>query len=597
MRALLLLLWAAPQVALACGGLFCSAGPGAAPVDQTAERILFEVGDDGRICTTVEIQYTGAPEDFAWVVPVTETPEVSEADAGLLDRLSQVSALTWQYPPALNEGCPEAFFGGGSSGSGCGAMEVEEESADDAGGGDSPGPSVYPNPVNVLDRQQTDRYETVTLAAESAADLVAWLEENAFNVSANMAPAMQPYADDGMVFLAIKLRTDRAARRITPLRFCYTAAAPSIPLRLTAVAAQPQMGIQVFILASTLYAPVSEHGVPDAATLAFDIAGQVNYPAWVARRVAHSDGGFWALERAGSRPDLSYFPRATGAPCESGDDCGPEEACDWGNFDINFTRRCQPRCVQDTFCPEGLACLNWGEGASPYWDDYPTCLPSQVIPELTGDWLTTWYTRMSPEQMTEDPVFVRTPELPAFDGTVDLTGRAPIGQCFEAIEARLPSPCAFVYCGRESTCVEFGDGSAGCSCPGDQVAVAITAPGGLPQAVCAPAQNPQGVTSEDGGDPCSQQDCGIGECVNRGGFATCRCGEGVAMVVEDRVTCLPRPARAEVFAEGAGPDAGNQDDAPAPNRRGGVGALLLVGALFGGFVATRRRSGDRYKTM
>jgi hypothetical protein len=72
------LLFAATALALAsqapsakaCGGFFC----GRAPVDQTAERILFEVGDDS-VTMTTQISYNGAAEDFAWVLPLFEVPD------------------------------------------------------------------------------------------------------------------------------------------------------------------------------------------------------------------------------------------------------------------------------------------------------------------------------------------------------------------------------------------------------------------------------------------------------------------------------------------------------------------------------------------
>src|SRR3954453_15184245 len=57
--------------AQACGGFFC----GSQPVDQTAERILFEVGEDS-VTMTTQISYSGKAEDFAWVFPLGAVPEV-----------------------------------------------------------------------------------------------------------------------------------------------------------------------------------------------------------------------------------------------------------------------------------------------------------------------------------------------------------------------------------------------------------------------------------------------------------------------------------------------------------------------------------------
>src|SRR5688572_14011084 len=58
--------------ASACGGFFC----GAQPVDQTAERILFEVGPES-VTMTTQITFSGRAEDFAWVLPLRDVPEPS----------------------------------------------------------------------------------------------------------------------------------------------------------------------------------------------------------------------------------------------------------------------------------------------------------------------------------------------------------------------------------------------------------------------------------------------------------------------------------------------------------------------------------------
>src|SRR6187399_3088088 len=58
-------------------------------VNQRAEQIIFEV-EPGWVTAHVLIKYAGAPESFAWIVPVPEAPtemDVSPVTAfGLIDR-------------------------------------------------------------------------------------------------------------------------------------------------------------------------------------------------------------------------------------------------------------------------------------------------------------------------------------------------------------------------------------------------------------------------------------------------------------------------------------------------------------------------------
>src|SRR5690349_21711613 len=60
-----------PAPALACGGFFCSS----APVDQSSERIIFALNEDGTTDMIVQIAYQGDSKDFAWLLPLSEVPD------------------------------------------------------------------------------------------------------------------------------------------------------------------------------------------------------------------------------------------------------------------------------------------------------------------------------------------------------------------------------------------------------------------------------------------------------------------------------------------------------------------------------------------
>src|SRR5262245_25795369 len=102
---------AAPAPAQACGCLSPPIPrPGAVDfaVNQQAEQIIFEVEPDGHIVAHVLIRYAGAPEKFAWIVPVPSVPdlELSYADAfGLIDQQTapQVTATAQNI-------CPQSLY-------------------------------------------------------------------------------------------------------------------------------------------------------------------------------------------------------------------------------------------------------------------------------------------------------------------------------------------------------------------------------------------------------------------------------------------------------------------------------------------------------
>ncbi len=113
-------LLAAPA-AIACGGLFCSVPQGPVPpqpIDQNAERIIFDVGD-GEVTTHVQIQYAGAADAFAWIVPVSAVPTVEESSSALFDQLEQATAVQVILPaPAA---CPQQSSSGRGLQLGCGS--------------------------------------------------------------------------------------------------------------------------------------------------------------------------------------------------------------------------------------------------------------------------------------------------------------------------------------------------------------------------------------------------------------------------------------------------------------------------------------------
>src|SRR6187399_564837 len=99
--------------AQACGGFFC----GRTPVDQTAERILFEIGDES-VTMTTQISYNGAAEDFAWVLPLLEVPDpdsLAVFSQRALTGLDAASGPTFYSPCAQ---VPEAAAGGGGDADG-----------------------------------------------------------------------------------------------------------------------------------------------------------------------------------------------------------------------------------------------------------------------------------------------------------------------------------------------------------------------------------------------------------------------------------------------------------------------------------------------
>src|SRR5690606_38782865 len=191
--------------AAACG---CFAPPISSEdfaVNKQAEQIIFAVRQD-TISAHVRILYQGDPEQVAWLLPLPSVPELELSSSLLFSMIdSQTAPIVQGWTENI---CPEPRYA-------C-RQHPDCEAIDETGGygygfadagslSDDGAPSFRPPAVEVLATQRIGSYDTVTFAADEAGAAVEWLNENGFIVNETMSPYMQPYLDEGMVFIASKL--------------------------------------------------------------------------------------------------------------------------------------------------------------------------------------------------------------------------------------------------------------------------------------------------------------------------------------------------------------------------------------------------------
>lgn len=211
----------------ACGGLFCQN----VPVDQQAERIIFTINNDDTVSAYVQINYTGDAPDFSWVVPVPSVPEVDVAEIESFDELSMLTSPI--FIPPLMPDC---------------AMIVMAQSAvmEDNDGA-----------VDILASGAVGPYLYDVITSPDPQAMISWLRENDYRIEPEMEPLIAVYNDEGMVFLAMKLQPDEGADDIQPIVMTYNSTQPMIPIRLTAVAANPNMTVLTWIFAEEQAVPLN----------------------------------------------------------------------------------------------------------------------------------------------------------------------------------------------------------------------------------------------------------------------------------------------------------------------------------------------------
>ena len=253
----------------ACGGFFCQNSP----VDQVAERIVFTVNDDDTITSLIEIAYQGEADDFSWILPIPEAigaDDLQVPDDGdlVFDELHALTDVQFIAPPVGR--CAEILR----------MNAVAEDSAAPTSEG-----------VEVFASGEVGPFGFDVIGSDSPTALTDWLSDNGYRVTDDMIPLIDLYVEEEFAFVAMRLLDGEDANSIAPIEITYPGTKPMIPIRLTAVAAFPQMPIYAWVLADAQAVPENyEHFEIDTAEITFFPFGGNDYASLVQAR-ADAVGG------------------------------------------------------------------------------------------------------------------------------------------------------------------------------------------------------------------------------------------------------------------------------------------------------------------
>ena len=225
----------APE-AHACG---CFARPDpSVPLVQAGERILFSM-ENGEVTAHIQIQYAGAANEFAWLLPLPSEPTMELGTDELFTRIISATQPRYRLISEFEGACfPAPANGGGFVDAGAGLSD---------GGVDDSGPLVA--------RDTVGPYDYAVLRADEKQPLLDWLNQESFFVPAGTDEVMEPYIRPGGFFLAVKLRAEQSVGDLQPIVVKYRSELPMIPIVLTSVAANPDMPVLVWVLGQSRAIP------------------------------------------------------------------------------------------------------------------------------------------------------------------------------------------------------------------------------------------------------------------------------------------------------------------------------------------------------
>jgi hypothetical protein len=213
----------------ACGGCFV---PPEENTQVTGHRMIMSIGMDQSTLYD-QIEYTGAPESFAWVLPTKGTVDVGVSSDLVFNQLGFDTQVRVYAPP---RNCPWYNCYGGAEDQASGFGSVASASAGTGGS------------VNVIAQEVVGPYETVQLESTDPEALSNWLSDHGYKLPDEIAPIVTAYVNDGFNFLAVKLVPGKDVQAMQPIRITTVGSNVALPLRMVAAGTGATTTVTLFVV-------------------------------------------------------------------------------------------------------------------------------------------------------------------------------------------------------------------------------------------------------------------------------------------------------------------------------------------------------------
>jgi MYXO-CTERM domain-containing protein len=304
---------ATARPAQACGGCFQPPAETQSGDVITDEKMIFVITPQS---TTLfdEIEYSGNPSQFGWVLPIKGPVTVGLSSDALFQSLENATATTIVAPPLPT--CPSCQCAFGAAGN--------------ASSGGSGGSSGSGGGVTVISQQTVGPYDTVQLQSTNPQALNQWLAANGYVVPNGFAPVITEYVNESFDFLALKLQPGQGVSAMRPVRVTTPGAGLSLPLRMVAAGTGAQVGVTVWVIADGRYEPQNmKQFTIDPSSIVWDWSTETSNFATL-RQAAESANGFaaWQIESSLDVPayqvesPLMAQPAADNYPVDPSSDAG-----------------------------------------------------------------------------------------------------------------------------------------------------------------------------------------------------------------------------------------------------------------------------------
>lgn len=311
--------------ARACGGCFHQENPPGPEISVvTGHRMAFSISPTQTVLWD-QVDYSGSPQEFAWVLPVKPGARLELAsdswfevlDAATTTRILAPQVNCAPFNPDFGGG---EFFEGDGSSFGCGCSEADASGADFGGTGGGfagvPNEPAPPPPVTIVDRATVGPYEVLTLSANVQGALVDWLKSHGFAADASVQPIIDQYTQEGFDFIAMRLQPDQGVQSMKPVRVISPGASPTLPLRMVAAGTGAETAVTLFVIGEGRWEAQNFPNVAMyAANLTWDFQSQSSdYAKRRQEMLALNEGRTWLGSYARTGALLSQINNSLGTP-------------------------------------------------------------------------------------------------------------------------------------------------------------------------------------------------------------------------------------------------------------------------------------------
>jgi hypothetical protein len=368
--------------------------------------------------------YEGPSNKFAWVLPVPGIPKIAVSSDPALLALQQATNPQYRLNTVFDKGCA-ASSGGFATPRSAPSGATAGSSAD--------GP---PN-VNVLASGAIGPYDYYVIMVnpalkDRAGVAIDWLTTEGYDIGELGPEVLRPYLDDDLNLVAFRLTKGNSSGAIRPVMVTYDSKLPSIPIRPTAVAANDDMGVMVWLLSEARGIPKNYKALELNEALIDWFNPTKNYNEVVIKAAGEAMGQGFVTEYAdkvatlqppGSKLIFQDSQRQAWANFQASTHTDPvmmiEEASQnwqgWDGFDEALRAAVEPLPADVTFedFKNCVRCYIGTPGVSFNTAEYLLQLYKQVVKPMddtqklldSRPYLTRVYTTMSAKDMTLDPIF------------------------------------------------------------------------------------------------------------------------------------------------------------------------------------------------